>query len=258
MKLVLASAFLVTALLYASAGFGGGSTYIALLSLSGTDYRLIPLIALCCNILVVSANVWRYGRGGLVKLRRIWPFIVLSVPFAWAGASLPVSETLFTALLMIALAFSGLRLLCAQERTPKNARAYDTKDLPLAVSLFTGAAIGFYSGLVGIGGGIFLAPILYVLRWGAPKHIAAASSVFILVNSGAGIIGQFSKLDDMALLSQALTYWPVLPAVMIGGYIGNRLTLLSLTDIWIKRLTGVLILGVALRLGWQFIVQLIS
>ncbi len=246
---LLALAFAVTALLYASVGFGGGSTYTALLVASGADYRIIPLVALTCNVIVVSGNSARYAKQRLVEWRKLFPLIALSIPAAWIGGQLDVSETVFIGLLWIALLLAGLRLLTAKP-------VIDTvkyRTTPIWQSLGLGAAIGFYSGLVGIGGGIFLAPILHFRRWGSAKAIAAACSVFILVNSIAGLAGQWTKLASTAQLSEALTYWPILPAVLIGGFIGNRFGVFKLTQHVVKRLTAILILVVAARLALKWV-----
>lgn len=250
---VLFAAFLVTALLYASVGFGGGSTYNALLVMSGTDYRVLPAIALVCNVIVVSGGVWRFTRTGDLSLRRLMPFLAASVPAAWIGGRSPVSETLFIGLLGGALLLSGLHL-AFQKRA-------ETETLePVAQSrnhrLFAagiGGMIGLLSGMVGIGGGIFLAPALYFMRWGSPRQIAAASSLFILVNSLSGLAGQMMKLQDMALLSLAAPYWPLPIAVLIGGQAGSWLAGHKLDPDLIRRLTALLILYVAVRLIWRWI-----
>lgn len=247
--------FGLTALLYASVGFGGGSTYTALLVASGADYRIVPLVALTCNILVVSGNALRYAKQGFIRWQKIWPLVVLSIPAAWIGGRLNISETTFIGLLWVALLLAGARLLFSKVNFE------DTFDadhaIPIWQSAIIGAAIGFYSGLVGIGGGIFLAPVLYFRRWGNAKTIAATCSVFILVNSISGFAGQFTKLASSEHLSAALSYWPVLPAVLIGGFIGNRFGVFKLSQSVVKKLTAILILVVALRLLLKWI-QLIA
>jgi len=249
MKLaILASLFALTACLYASVGFGGGSTYTALLVAGGTDYALIPMIALSCNIVVVAGNTLRYSRANLVPWKRLWPILALSVPAAWLGGRLNISETVFVGLLAIALLFAGLRLLwSSREITEITVKATS----PL-LSGFLGAVIGFYSGLVGIGGGIFLAPILYALSWGRAKTIAAACSVYILFNSVAGFVGQSMKLAGRDQFSDALAFWPLIPAVLIGGFIGNHIGVKYISQVWIQRLTGGLILFVAMRLAFNW------
>lgn len=250
MKFGLAALFLITALLYSSVGFGGGSTYTALLVLFGTPFYLVPLISLACNVTVVSGNTLNFVRAGVVAWKKTFPIIVFSVPASWAGGRLQVSETVFITLLALALMIAGIRLLLGAKSVADNDLI---KTLPLWTAGLIGALIGFYSGLVGIGGGIFLAPVLYALNWGKAREIAAACSVFILVNSLSGMAGQITKLDDLALMSEALPYWPLIPAVLIGGFIGSRLGALKLPELAMKRLTGVLILSVALRLIYSLI-----
>ncbi len=241
---ILALAFLITALLYASVGFGGGSTYNALLVLNGADYRILPAIALLCNIIVVSGGVWRFGAGGHIRLQKLAPWIAASIPFAWIGGRLPVSETLFVGLLGAALTAAAMRMLF--QREPMALK--ENRPQPLWIAVIVGGGLGFLSGLVGIGGGIFLAPILYMLRWDSARAIAGACSLFILVNSISGFAGQTAKLGDLALLGSFAGYWVLFPAVLIGGQIGSRLGSAGLSEKLLRRLTAVLVLYVAVRL----------
>lgn len=246
---LLAGLFFLTACLYASVGFGGGSTYTALLVISGTDYRLVPVIALICNILVVTGNVTRYSRAGLIDFKRILPLVITSIPAAWIGGRLNISETVFIGLLWVALLIAGLRLVF--DRKPSTDTGHP-KSYRKFLNPVIGGGIGFYSGLVGIGGGIFLAPVLHFLRWGSALQIAATCSLFIFVNSLSGIWGQMIKLDSLSKLGDVVTYWPLIPAVIIGGLIGNYMGVTRFSDTHLKRLTGALILLVALRLAWRW------
>lgn len=242
----LAGAFFVTALLYAIAGFGGGSTYTALLVLAKTDYRAVPILSLACNILVVSVGTWRFARAGHLDWRRAWPLFVTSVPAAWIGGSLHVPKQYFLGLLAASLLVAGLTLLWQ----PMWKREIEPEPGPRWIEPVAGGSLGLLAGIVGIGGGIFLAPLLYVLRWDAPKRIAATCAAFILVNSIAGLAGQASKgvaaagavLGDHALL---------FPAVVIGGIIGAGLGAKRLAPDWVRIVTAVLILYVAVRLGLE-------
>jgi len=237
-------AFFITAVLYASVGFGGGSTYNALLALQGTDYRILPAIALLCNIIVVIGGVWQFGSAGHFKLKRIAPFITTSIPFAWIGGRIHVSENIFLFLLGVSLLIAGAQMLFP-ERAETRVR---TIEQPLWLGASIGGGLGFLSGLVGIGGGIFLAPILYFLRWDSPRVIAATCSFFILVNSISGLSGQLVKLNNMQMLDTVGTYWAVFPAVLIGGQIGSRIGALNIPEKRLKQITAILVLYVALRL----------
>jgi uncharacterized membrane protein YfcA len=242
--------FFVTAVLYAAGWFGGGSTYNALLVLNGTDYRVLPAIALTCNIVVVSGGLWRFSRGGHVRAGAMAPFLAASMPAAWVGGRVPVSETLFVGLLGAALLVSGLRL--AFQSGPGET-AETRQEAALAVALPVGGAIGLLAGLVGIGGGIFLAPVLYLMRWGTPREIAAGCSLFILANSLSGLTGQVMKLQDLAILSLAADYWALPVIVLVGGQIGSWAATRGLKPGWVKRLTAILILYVAARLIWEWL-----
>ena len=249
MKLTLTLAFLFTAALYASVGFGGGSTYTALLAVTGVSYTLIPLISLSCNICVVSGNSLRYARAGLIKLSQIWPLLILSVPAAFIGGRLSVPEVLFIGLLSLALFIAGLRMVFGKAG---EIEARETKPASKMSAAIIGGGIGLYSGIVGIGGGIFLAPVLYKLRWARAQEIAAMCSLFILVNSGAGLAGQIIKSSEDNITAQIIPYWPLILAVIIGGQFGNRFSLKFLSAENLRRLTGALILIVALRLLWKW------
>jgi uncharacterized protein len=245
MPILLVAAFLITAILYASVGFGGGSTYSALLVLNGTDYRILPAIALVCNIIVASGGVWQFSRTGHLSLRRLGPFLVTSIPMAWLGGRIPISDTLFVGLLGAALLTSGLHLALDRSVPMNQPAASRPRYLSSGAA---GAGIGLLSGLVGIGGGIFLAPLLYMMKWGEPRQIAAACSLFILANSMSGLTGQVMKLHDTSLLALAAPFWPLPLAVLIGGQAGSWLAGKGLKPLTIKRLTAVLILYVSVRL----------
>jgi len=250
MKFGLAILFFMTAALYASVGFGGGSTYTALLAITDTPFFIIPIIALICNICVVTGNSFRYMRAGLIDFKRAYPLFILSVPSAWIGGQLPISERLFIALLCIALFIAGARLLFSSSQQD----AVETHDKNLfLLTMIIGGGIGFYSGLIGIGGGIFLAPVLYSLRWGRAQQIAAICSVFILVNSVSGLIGQLSKATNVSHYSDIIDYWPLVLAVIIGAMIGNKVSLKFLSEQHLRRITGILILVVAIRLLMRWI-----
>lgn len=245
MTYLLGGLFFLTAALYASVGFGGGSTYNALLILFGVDFRVVPLIALACNILVVSGNTFRYTHTGNLEWRALLPALSLSIPMAWLGGRIPVSEFAFSALLGIVLLLTSLSMMFqpSWERTVTDApRRHSIILVPV------GAATGFLAGLVGIGGGIFLAPVLYWLKWSHEKAIAAACSLFILLNSLAGLAGQTAKLSDLGTLEMIQPYLLLLPAVLAGGWIGNRFGVFSMQPSHLRRVTAILILIVSIRL----------
>ena len=244
---LLAILFLVTAILYSSVGFGGGSTYLALLLLWEIPYFVFPLIALSCNIIVVSGNCFNYIRAGNLNLRLLYPYLIGSIPLAYIGGSLPVDKQIFEILLFLVLLVAGILLLFGF-------KSYDDKDesykkIPIFVSILIGGFLGFISGIVGIGGGIFLSPILFLIRVGRPKHIVTTASLFILINSISGIIGQLMK---QTVLTEIINYWYLLVAVLIGGQIGNFLNIKIFPARILALVTASLVLLVATRIGINF------
>ncbi|MEO1043457.1 MAG: sulfite exporter TauE/SafE family protein [Pseudomonadota bacterium] len=245
MGLVLVVAFALTAAVYASAGFGGGSTYTALLAASRVDIALLPLVSLSCNILVVAGGIGRQARKGNVPWQKIVPLTLFSVPMAWVGGRLSIGEEVFLSLLGAALLVASV-LMFAQ---PPEKRTSSPAALHPGVLYLTGAGTGLLSGMVGIGGGIFLAPLMHLVGWDRPRRIAAAASVFILVNSVAGMAGQLAKGGlDQALA--AASFWPLAIAVVVGGQLGAGMAAGLLPERQIRRMTGLLVFIVAIRLIW--------
>ena len=245
----LAILFALIAALYASVGFGGGSTYIALLALAELDYRALPIIALLCNIIVVTGGTIRFQLRGLIDWPRIWPILILSVPAAWLGGRMVIDEENFLLLLGLSLAAAGI-LLMAEPFIRRTGTADGAWTGHRLFAPAIGTFIGFLSGMVGIGGGIFLAPILLLTRWSDSRRIAATASVFILVNSIAGLGGQLAKSGFGSGGEAVLAYWPLFLGVLLGGQIGSILASKALPEIWIRRLTALLILYVAVRILW--------
>ena len=245
----LAISFLVTAILYSSVGFGGGSTYLALLLIWGIPYSIFPVIALSCNIIVVSGNCFNYIRAGNLNLKLLLPYLIGSVPLAYIGGSLPIEKKFFEILLFLVLVTAGTLLLF-------NFKSYDNgqegyKKISTIISVMIGGILGFFSGVVGIGGGIFLSPVLFLLRAGKPKHIVTTASLFILINSISGIIGQLSK---NTVFEEISNYWYLLVAVLIGGQIGNFFNLKIFPTRVLVLLTSFLVLFIAIRIGFRLLI----
>lgn len=244
---LLAGLFFLTALLYSIAGFGGGSTYTALLVLAGVDYLAIPKISLLSNILVVSVGTLRFASDGHFNLERAWPLFVTSVPAAWLGGRLAIGETLFVGLLAVSLITAALLMLWQRAW---EVEATDRRG-PRWIEPTAGGALGFVAGIVGIGGGIFLAPLLYFLRWAPPKTIAATCAAFILVNSIAGLAGQASKgLGETAAI--ITDHSLLFPAVIAGGALGSTLSSTRLNPNILRIVTALLILYVGARLALRW------
>ncbi len=248
----LAIAFFATALLYASVGFGGGSTYNALLTLAGTDFHILPAISLVCNIIVVGSSSIRFARVGLTPLRRALPFFLLAPPAAFLGGLTPIKEATFLGLLAACLAVSGL-LLLIDPRPVVDRDDPERKMILRWADVALSAGLGYLAGLVGIGGGIFLAPWLHFTRWGSARAIAATASLFILVNSLLGLAGQIRKLGGGEHLVPLLDYWPLAVGVAVGGLVGNHLGIKVIQPVLMRRLTALLILYAAGQLCWKLL-----
>ena len=244
--IILSIFFFITAILYSSVGFGGGSTYLALMIILDVPYYIFPIIALICNIIVVSGNSVNYIRSGNLNLRLLLPYLTGSIPFAFFGASILIEKEFFELLLFFVLLIAGVFLLI--ESKSFNSENFQIKKVPIFLSVIIGSILGFISGIVGIGGGIFLSPILYLLKSGYPKQIATTASIFILINSLFGIAGQLTK--DRTYY-EFLDYWPLFVVVLIGGLIGNILNLKFFSNKTLVIITAVLVIFVAVRMGFK-------
>ncbi|UYH55614.1 sulfite exporter TauE/SafE family protein [Qipengyuania sp. SS22] len=236
-------AFFVAALLYASVGFGGGSTYTALLALAEVDYRLLPLLSLACNIVVVAGSSVRFARAKVTPWRNALVLTGIAAPAALLGGLTPIDEATFLAILGASLVLTALTLLLpSRDATAAEPTRFSGLMPVLAVPF------GYLAGLVGIGGGIFLAPFLHLARWDSARAIAATASLFILVNSLFGLAGQLLKGGTGRLGAAVDLGLPLLVAVAIGGQIGSLLALKYLPQRWIRYGTAALTAWVGGRL----------
>ena len=240
--------FFITAIFYSSIGFGGGSTYLALMLIWDVPFHIFPIIALICNIIVVSGNSINFLRTKNINLSLLTPYLIGSVPFAFFGASISIDKNLFEILLFSILLTAGVFLLLESKSFNKD--QIIIKKIPTALSILVGSIIGFISGLVGIGGGIFLSPILFLLKAGYPKHITSTASLFILINSIFCVAVQFTK--DIVLY-EFLNYWPLFIVVLIGGQIGSFLNIKFLSNKVLSVMTSLLVIFVAIRMGFKFV-----
>lgn len=240
---MMALLFFIVAILYSMVGFGGGSSYIALMILFDVPFELLPKVALICNLIVVSGGCYHFIRQGHFKWHLAWPFVVSSVPMAFVGGQIPISREFFVGLLGLVLLLAGLKLLF----TNSQKALLSHREVSLKAKILAGGLIGLISGLVGIGGGIFLSPFLLNLRWAKPKGVAALASVFILVNSLAGLAGQLLKQEHF-LIGDYLKFVLLFLAVFLGGQIGSWLGSGRLSPLWVRGATASLVLFVGGRL----------
>ena len=246
--IILSAFFFITAILYSSVGFGGGSTYLALMLIWDIPYYIFPIIALFCNIIVVSGNSINYIRSGNLNLKLLTPYLFGSVPFAFLGASISIEKEIFEILLFFILVIAGIFLLIGSKSFNKG--QLKIKQIPKILSISLGSIIGFVSGIVGIGGGIFLSPLLFLMKAGYPKHIATTASLFILINSIFGVAGQLTK---NIVFNEFLNYWPLFLVVLMGGQVGNFLNIKFLTNKTLALITSLLVIFVAARMGFRIL-----
>ncbi len=240
---ILSILFLITAILYSSVGFGGGSTYLALLLIWEIPYYIFPILALICNIIVVSGNSINYIASGNLNLRILIPYLVGSVPFAFLGGTINLEKEIFEIILFIVLSLASVLLLISSNSYENN---FKLRIIPKYISILIGSTLGLMSGIVGIGGGIFLSPILYLLKVGYPRQIATTASLFILINSISGVFGQLTKQN---VINDIFNYWPLFFLVLVGGQIGNFLNLKIFSNKLLAIITSGLVMFVAIRIG---------
>jgi uncharacterized membrane protein YfcA len=236
---VLVCSFFLIAVIYSSVGFGGGSSYLALLAVMGVSLSILRPAALLCNIIVVTGGTLIFWKVGAVEWRKCLPFLCASIPMAFVGGLWKIQDADFFFILLGSSLIVAAVLLWIQP-APREGHRVDN----LFLNAGLGAGIGFLSGLVSIGGGIFLSPVLHLLNWAEAKKISALASLFILVNSISGLAGQVTRSHDIDWKFIA----PLLVAVFFGGQIGSRLGARKFNPAYIKRITAILIVIAGIKI----------
>jgi uncharacterized protein len=239
--------FFTIAAVYASAGFGGGSSYLAVMGLFSIPMQTMRPTSLMCNIVVVIGGTYILWKGGYLNFKKILPLSIASVPMTFLGGMMPLKEHTFFVLLGFSLIIAALLMAFQQYIKNETPVKQLSKGLKPLESSAVGGVIGFLSGMVGIGGGIFLSPILNLMKWDTPKNIAATASFFILVNSIAGLAGQLIQNKFVLDWQFAL---PLMCAVLLGGQIGSRFSDMKLNQIWVRRVTAALVFYAGVNILW--------
>jgi hypothetical protein len=241
MMILLPILVFLVAILYSSVGFGGATSYLAMMSLFEVSPALASTIALCLNILVASIAFGNYSLSGHLKISLLWPFLITSVPAAFLGGVLRINLSVYQFLLHLVLFFVALRILFFPK--PDVRADHPPQPPKLGVALIFGILLGLVSGIVGIGGGVFLSPLIILAGWGSAKQAAASSAAFIVLNSISGLAGRISSgtfmFDSLG--------WVLLPVGVVGGLIGGYFGSRHLVGKNLQRFLASILLIVVLR-----------
>jgi uncharacterized protein len=237
--------FFTIAAIYASAGFGGGSSYLAVMALFAIPMQTMRSTSLMCNIVVVLGGTYILWKSGYLNFKKILPLSIASIPMTFLGGMMPLKEHTFFVLLGFSLILAAL-LMFFQKNVNSEGKTYKVSENLIGLSSI-GGIIGFFSGMVGIGGGIFLSPILNLMKWDTPKNIAATASFFILVNSISGLVGQLIQNKFTLDWQFAL---PLMCAVLLGGQLGSRFSNIKLNQTWVRQVTAALVFYAGVNILW--------
>lgn len=241
-EIATAAGMFLVAVLYSFVGHGGASGYLAVLSLTTLASAAISATALALNLVVASISFLAFAQGRHFSWSLTWPFLVLAVPCSYLGSSIELAPAQYSGVLVAVLAYSAVMLFW------RSARQEDAHAPPLMAALASGAAIGAVSGMVGVGGGIFLSPLILLLRWGSAKETAAASAVFIVANSLAGLGEKYSS-SSLELAPQ----FPMLAFLCaVGALLGSRLGARKAPPAWIRIGLGLVLCTAATKHGLAF------
>lgn len=242
LALVIALLIFAVALLYSTVGHAGASGYLAVMALFGLTPLVMKPTALMLNILVAIIGTIRFWRAGFFSWRAFWPFAITSIPASFIGGSLTLPVPIYKSIVGVVLLYSAVRLFLSAT----NADVKKARNVPVVLGLIIGAIIGLLSGLTGVGGGIFLSPVLLLMRWAKTRETSGVAVAFILVNSIAGLMGHVSSVQ---FLADDIIYWA--PAALLGGWIGTELGTRVLPVPNVRRwLSAVLVLAGA-KLLWE-------
>lgn len=211
---IIAALIFAVALLYSTVGHAGASGYLAAMALFGISTVVMKPTALILNIIVAIVGTIRFYRAGFFSWKVFWPFAAASIPASFIGGYLTLPVPVYKSIVGVVLVYSAVRLFFGAARADNK----KVKPVPVSFALLIGAAIGLLSGLTGVGGGIFLSPVLLLMNWAKTKETSGVAVTFILVNSVAGLLGHASSIS---LIPPSIIYWA--PAALVGGWIGTEL-----------------------------------
>lgn len=229
----------IVAFFYSSVGHGGASGYIAVLSLMGASAALIKPSALLLNIFVAGIAFYHYSRNGHFRWKLFYPFALLSVPMAYLGSFIVLNATLYKQILGACLIIAVLRIIGVFNKKVEQPAG----QIPIVMGILIGGALGLFSGMIGIGGGIILSPLILLFNWGTLKESAAVSALFIVVNSFAGLLGLWKQ---GIAFSPEFILW--LSIAIAGGFIGSYWGSKRAENVVLKRVLAAVLLVAAVKL----------
>lgn len=237
----LAGIFFLVALAYSSVGLGGGTSYTALLAIAGAGVLTLPMVSLVLNLAVTTIGSISFIKNKHARIGLILPFLVSSIPMAYVGGTLHLPKTFFYWILFASLVFVALRIYVWDHLSFK---LETTAQRKFIISLFAGAVLGLLSGIVGIGGGIYLVPLILILGLGTPKEAAACGAIFIFLNSASGLAArfQYNRVD-------ITDFMPLLVAVLVGGLAGSWLGATQLKPRVMEKILGGIVIIAIIILG---------
>jgi uncharacterized membrane protein YfcA len=235
--------FFFIALLYSTVGHAGASGYLATMAMLSFSPAVMKPTALALNIIVALVTTIRFARAGYFSWRLFWPFALASVPMAYLGGGLHVDATIYKMLVGIALVFAAFHLILRSKVAPDEPGRATYPGI--GASLAVGGGLGFLSGLTGVGGGIFLSPVLIILHWAGLRRTAAVAAAFILLNSISGLAGYLQKGGSYP---EHIAFWSV--AVISGGYIGSTLGATKFNSPVLRLLLGVMLVMAGFKLAF--------
>ncbi len=233
--------FFFIALLYSTVGHAGASGYLAMMVLLAFPPEVMKPTALALNIVVAMVASYRFYSAGLFSWRLFWPFAMTSVPLAYLGGGLAVNSHIYRTLVGVALVFSAT-YLAIRYHVSSNSDA-DIRMPGIPISLIAGGVIGFVSGLTGVGGGIFLSPLLVIARWERLRHTSAIAAFFILVNSLSGLVGHLQKGGTVP---ENLPFWGMM--VLAGGFIGASLGATKINNPILRVLLSIMLVFAGIKM----------
>lgn len=238
---LVAFTFFIVALVYSSVGLGGGSSYTAIMTLAGFGTMTIPMVSLVLNLFVTTLGSYNFIRQKHARVRLILPFLASSIPAAYIGGMLQLPQRAFYWVLLASLLFVATRIYFIPRTEFRLNLGSGEK---LVLSLVAGALLGLVSGIVGIGGGVYLVPLIIVLGLGNQKEAAASGAIFIFLNSAAGLASRL-QYNSIALLE----YWPMVAAAILGGALGSGIGASRAAPRTMERILGVVILAAIVLLA---------